>query len=449
MALVLTISSLPSSYSAHRAPPISFQTSMIHRSSPESPLYNPNATPANLSRMAAIAAKTRRTYIARHRAGQSADGGGWAHPDAYTSPMTPFGNIGEYVIRYSIGSDPPTETYGMPDTGSDLIWLQCLPCHRCYTQSVKYFDPAKSSSYSLISCNDKICTRNPDAHCEPPDGYCHYNVTYLDESMTSGNLATETLTFADDTSPTQIAKLYNMVIGCGHYNIDNREDDKGAIGPPGVVGLSWRRSSLIGQLGFNRFSYCASPIRDRNKGHSLLKIGSSGALITGKETQTPLYSFRSGLYFLNVTDLMVDGERLNIPPAHFSRVPKGSRGTIIDTGTTFSEFVPGAFDALVEYINTVQALQQQFPIKDSDFDLCYGDIRFAPKVTIMFENLNFELSKENIWEQIEPRKYCLTILRGDRTNIIGMYQQRNVNVGYDLKNKVISFKDMACPLLKH
>ncbi|PKI50374.1 hypothetical protein CRG98_029254 [Punica granatum] len=245
--------------------------------------------------MAAIAAKTRGTYIARHKAGHSPDGGGLAHPDAYTSPMTPFGIYpGEYIIRYSIGSDPPMETYGIPDTGSGLIWLQCLPC------------------------NDKICTGNPNAHCEPPDGYCHYNLTYLDQSMTSGNLATETLTFADDTGPTQIAKLYNMVIGCGHYNIDHRED-KGAIGPPGVVGLGWKSSSLIGQLGFNRFSYCASPNGDLNKGHSLLKIGSSGALITGKETQTPLYSFQSGLYFVNVTDLMVDGERLNIPPDLFTK----------------------------------------------------------------------------------------------------------------------------------
>ncbi|PKI50373.1 hypothetical protein CRG98_029253 [Punica granatum] len=233
MALVLTISIL---IPAHRAPPISFQTSMIHRSSPESPLYNPNATPSNLSRMAAIAAKTRRTYIARHKASHSADGGGLAHPDAYTSPMTPFGIYqGEYIIRYSIGSDPPTETYGIPDTGSNLLWLQCLPCRRCYTQNIKYFDPAKSSSDSLISCNDKIY-----------------------KSMTSGNLATETLTFADDTSPTQIVKLYVMVIGCGHYNIDNREGDKGAIGPPGVVGLSRSRSSLIGQLGFNRLLYAAA-----------------------------------------------------------------------------------------------------------------------------------------------------------------------------------------------
>ncbi|XP_031374220.1 aspartic proteinase CDR1-like [Punica granatum] len=449
MAIVLTISSLPSSYSAHRAPPISFQTRMIHRSSPESPLYNPNVTPANLSRTAAIAAKTRRTYIARHKAGQSADGGDWAHAHAYTSPMTPFGLYqGEYIIRYSIGSDPPTETYGVPDTGSDLIWLQCLPCHRCYTQNIKYFDPAKSSSYSLISCNDELCTTNPHEHCEPPDRYCHYNLTYADESMTSGNLATETITFGDETSPSHMAQLYDMVIGCGHYNIDNREGNKSAIGPPGVVGLSWSSSSLLGQLAFNRFSYCASANQDPNAGHSLLKIGIPGALITGKETQTPLYSAPSGSYLVNVTDLMVDEERLNIPPALFRMGPKGRPGTIIDTGTTFSEFVPGAFNALVEYINAVQALQLQFPIKDSDFDLCFADISFAPKVTIMFENLNFELSKENTWEQIEPRKYCLAILRGDRINIIGMSQQKNVNVGYDLKNKVVSFKDMACPLMK-
>ncbi|XP_031374221.1 aspartic proteinase CDR1-like [Punica granatum] len=367
MALVLTISSLPSSYSAHRAPPISFQTSMIHLSSPESQLYNPNATPANLSRMAAIAAKTRRTYIARHKAVQSADGGGWAHPDAYTSPMMPFGiQQGEYIIRYNIGSDPPTETYEIPDTGSNLIWPQCLPCHRCYTQNIKYFDPAKSSSYSLINCNDELYTTNPDGHCVPPDGYCHYNLRYKDESMTSGNLATETLTFADDTNPTQMAKLSNMVIGCGHYNIDRREGNKNAIGPPNVVGLNWSSSSLIGQVGFNRFSYCASANQDLNAGHSLLKIGSSGALITGKETQTPLYSAPSGFYFVNVTNLMVDKERLNIPPALFSMDPNGRHGTIIDTGTTFSKFVPGAFDALVEYINTVQALLLESPIKDSD-----------------------------------------------------------------------------------
>ncbi|KAL6189165.1 hypothetical protein ACLB2K_040555 [Fragaria x ananassa] len=40
--------------------------------------------------------------------------------------------------------------YMVLDTGSDVVWLQCAPCKRCYSQTDPVFDPRKSSSFSSL-----------------------------------------------------------------------------------------------------------------------------------------------------------------------------------------------------------------------------------------------------------------------------------------------------------
>jgi len=54
---------------------------------------------------------------------------------------------GEYIAKLAVGT-PGVEALLALDTASDLTWLQCQPCRRCYSypQSGPVFDPRRSTS---------------------------------------------------------------------------------------------------------------------------------------------------------------------------------------------------------------------------------------------------------------------------------------------------------------
>jgi hypothetical protein len=51
---------------------------------------------------------------------------------------------GQYLMELYIGT-PPIKISGIADTGSDLIWVQCVPCFGCYKQINPMFDPTRIS----------------------------------------------------------------------------------------------------------------------------------------------------------------------------------------------------------------------------------------------------------------------------------------------------------------
>ncbi|CAI8589404.1 unnamed protein product [Vicia faba] len=56
-------------------------------------------------------------------------------------------HIGQHLMEVHIGT-PPIKITGVADTGSDLIWTNCVPCDGCYKQINPLFDPQKSCSYN-------------------------------------------------------------------------------------------------------------------------------------------------------------------------------------------------------------------------------------------------------------------------------------------------------------
>ncbi|KAE9594006.1 putative nepenthesin [Lupinus albus] len=51
-------------------------------------------------------------------------------------------------MKFSIGT-PKFDVMAEADTGSDLIWMQCQPCKKCYKQTEPVFDPSKSKTYKV------------------------------------------------------------------------------------------------------------------------------------------------------------------------------------------------------------------------------------------------------------------------------------------------------------
>ncbi|CAM6111302.1 unnamed protein product [Calypogeia fissa] len=71
-----------------------------------------------------------------------------------SSPVS--SNHGSYIMQISAGT-PAWDVCGLVDTGSDLLWLQCLPCTTCYTEPDPLYDPSKSTSYTKVPCTDTLC----------------------------------------------------------------------------------------------------------------------------------------------------------------------------------------------------------------------------------------------------------------------------------------------------
>ena len=57
---------------------------------------------------------------------------------------------GEYLATVRLGT-PERVFQVIVDTGSDLTWVQCSPCGKCYPQNDSLFLPSTSTSYTKVS----------------------------------------------------------------------------------------------------------------------------------------------------------------------------------------------------------------------------------------------------------------------------------------------------------
>ncbi|KAK1564388.1 hypothetical protein Q3G72_002160 [Acer saccharum] len=441
--ILIIISSFSFSFAISKD--ISFTAPLIHRSSPESPFYDPNATLLDIIKASIRTSSARAIAFSNLNSNNIHINSG--------SPVPRIDLISQdYVIKYGIGS-PPMDTYGVPDTGSSLTWLQCKGCVECYTQPIPLFDPTQSSTYNTVLCGSDEC--NKAAYTRLCNGTsqekCPYGIVYVDgQSYSYGDIATETFTFPQVTTSDTSLDYYNhanIIFGCGV------KDSFMSNYMPGIVGLTNHRSSLVGQLDFSSFSYCLSA---NASFHGQMRFGSA-AIISGSSTKIAPNQ-AGNYYFQNVEGLYVDGEKVEgIPDWVFKFVESspGSGGFLIDTGSTFSVFPSVAFDPLIEKLKNYMQSRGIVPMIDETgiFKLCY-DIKYLrtevlPAIEIWFTDMSesLVLSDANAWIIIPKGLFCLAMISIDTNiSILGMHQMRDLNVGIDLKLSQVSFLySTQCP----
>ena len=97
--------------------------------------------------------------------------------------------------------------------GSDVTWLQCMPCFRCYHQSGPVYNRLNSSSASHVGGYVPACRALGSSDgCVQFLNECQYKVEYGDGSSTAGDFGIETLTFAPGV------RVPDVAIGCGSDN---------------------------------------------------------------------------------------------------------------------------------------------------------------------------------------------------------------------------------------
>ncbi|GMH12509.1 hypothetical protein Nepgr_014350 [Nepenthes gracilis] len=364
---------------------------------------------------------------------------------------------GEYFMDVFVGT-PPKHFSLIVDTGSDLNWLQCVPCYDCFDQKGSHYNPEDSSSFQNISCHDSRChlvaSPDPPRHCKAENQSCPYFYWYGDSSNTTGDFAVETFT-VNLTTPNgkpQFKRVENVMFGCGHWNRGLFHGAAGLLGlGRGPLSFSSQLQSLYG----HSFSYC---LVDRNSDPSVsskLIFGEDKdllrhlelnftSLVVGKEN--PVDTF----YYVQIKSIMVGGVALDIPEETWDLSRDGRGGTIVDSGTTLSYFADPAYSvikqAFMEKIKGYPAVKD-FPILDPCYNVS-GVKKFqVPEFGIRFSDggeWNFPIQNYFIW--VDPEIVCLAILGTPRSSfsIIGNYQQQNFYVLYDTKVSRLGFAPTKC-----
>ncbi|KAL7246470.1 hypothetical protein ACSBR2_001547 [Camellia fascicularis] len=416
-------SPLPSSPSASPSPlkddDIGFVARLIHRTSPQSPFYNPLANQEDLMAKDIHISQQRSVYFSQLTTITKGE----------TNMMVRAPMMSKnFLMKFSIGT-PPQQTFAVPDTGSSLIWMQCSPCDKCYNQNriAPIYNREKSSTFRQQLCVNFYCGGLKYLTCLEKS-ICQYNLSYEDKSMSTGFIAEESFTFeANDF--TERTTLENIDFGCGTRNIDGS-----GLGVPGIIGLGNDRVSLIRQLNYPYFSYCVTDERIDPRGW--IHFGSAARLL-GRST--PITTHTS-FYYLSIEGITVRGEEdeeVNLPKEFFDY------GFVIDSGSTYTVLYNGAFDALIEKVKSMYDDEAE---KFGDYELCYEEISDVPEIVFKFKDLDFRLNDQNTWLRAPNGFICLAMFRANETSIFGMYQQRRVNVGFNLRREKFTLKNVnSCP----
>ncbi|WOL02226.1 aspartyl protease family protein 2-like [Canna indica] len=374
---------------------------------------------------------------------------------------------GEYFIDVFVGT-PPRHFSLILDTGSDLNWIQCLPCHDCFEQHGPVYDPAASSSYRNVSCADPRCglvsSPDPPRPCHAAaagatdggkDQPCPYFYWYGDRSNTTGDLALETFTVnltSPDGTGAQFRRVDDVIFGCGHWN-------RGLFhGAAGLLGLGRGPLSFASQLRSlygHTFSYC---LVDRNSDLSVsskLIFGEDQSLLANRNLNYT--SFVAGkenpvdtFYYVQIKSILVDGEALQIPSATWDVAKDGSGGTIVDSGTTLSYFPDAAYQKIKEaFVNRVKyPVVADFPVLNPCYNVSGVPKVELPEFAILFgDGAVWNFPAENYFIRLEPEEIvCLAILPTPQSplSILGNYQQQNFHIVYDLKNSRLGFAPTRC-----
>ncbi|KAL8156728.1 aspartic proteinase CDR1-like [Apium graveolens] len=406
-----------------------FSLDLFHReSSPLSPFYNPLATRSQRLKNAIRRSNSRLSHFNIKCRNRSRSAGSIESNVHYDS--------GEYLMKLSIGT-PPVETLGIADTGSDVTWIQCKPCERCFKQINPLFDLRASSSYKTLKCTSKQCKSLQtftNTTCTREHNKCQYHFVYGDGSYSNGHLATETLTF----EKTSIKKL---TFGCGHNN-------RGIFGnsTSGIIGLGGGPLSIINQLKERiqgKFSYCLVSILKNET--STISFGEEAELPGSKVVSTPLFRTPDETYYNLYLEKVIIGNKSFEVPRDENQAPGGSGNILIDSGTTLTYLPGGEF-----YNGIVSTLKEAMGVKtiddpDGNFKFCYktnSHIK-APLIAFQFKDATIKIPQSSTFVEVDDGITCFTVVHS-QMSIFGNILQENFLVSYDLQNKKVSFQATDC-----
>ncbi|GMI71500.1 hypothetical protein like AT1G64830 [Hibiscus trionum] len=395
-----------------------FSVELIHPDSPLSPFYNASLSSSEILMKNAINSMDRLKHL------QSL-----IDQKCVQSAVIPI--QGCHLMKFFIGT-PPVEYLAVLDTGSDLAWIQCVPCTKCFSQDYSFFDPNASSTYKMLSHGSQTCQEiGGQQYLETND--CQYHITYGDGSTSIGILSSDTLSF--DPTFGQKSTFPKFIFGCGRNNQFADQNPEVA----GIFGLGGGSSSLVYQIRnqiHHRFSYCLVPHTSNATGK--LFLGRKSIVDRPGVVSTPLVSKIPDTYYYVTLEGVSIGDKT-------VRSSLGKGNVFIDSGVTFPLLEPDLYDGLEAMVK--DAIGEE-PVKDPSglFKLCYeADANInVPEIVFRFTGADVRLKPVNTFE-VHGDLVCMVILSsGYPQSIFGNYAQVNFLLEYDLDKRTVSFLPTDC-----
>ncbi|PWA50602.1 Aspartic peptidase [Artemisia annua] len=341
--------------------------------------------------------KLRERDIIRHGRLLQQSGGGDVFDFPLEGDSDPY-HIGIiYYTKVQLGT-PPRDYHVQIDTGSNVLWVNCKSCNGCPTSSrlhipVEFYDSSSSSTSSLITCSDSLCTqarRYSDSGCSQSNNRCTYRAEFMDGSLTSGYYVSNlmhlnTMGVVPDHQILQ-PKLYS-----GGYTAS----ETGNIRTYGVNGI----------FGFSQ--------------HSMQD------------------------YQVNFQSISVNGQTLSIDPSTFSYAVNQT-GTVIDSRTTLA-FLPlnltsGFTVCTAHYfkgrwvlyiqLEIVLSVSSKFPLVSLNFQ-GGSSMHIRPQDYLLQDN-----SKGGAW--------CLGFQQTHGITILGDLVLKDKIIVYDLGGQRLGWFDYNC-----
>ncbi|XP_044462964.1 aspartic proteinase nepenthesin-2-like [Mangifera indica] len=169
-----------------------FSLRLLPLISPESPMYPGNLSQFERTEILVETSKARAKQLASMSVSNALIQPESIHLNVYNSQSL-------FCVEVFLGT-PKKSQFLILDTGSDLIWTQCLPCINCFQQSNPIFDPKSSSTFQKIPSYHPLCIQ--PFRCV--NGQYVDQVTYADGSTSSGVLSSATFIFPDKKSFTEL-----------------------------------------------------------------------------------------------------------------------------------------------------------------------------------------------------------------------------------------------------
>ncbi|XP_042491782.1 aspartic proteinase 36-like isoform X1 [Macadamia integrifolia] len=364
-------------------------------------------------------------------------------------------STGLYFTQLGIGS--PTKTYYVQvDTGSDILWVNCVGCANCPTKSdlgvdLKLYDPNASNTAQIVGCDAEFCavaSGGPIPGCIPNSSYCGYNVVYGDGSSTSGYYVNDVIQFNQVTGNLQTTTTNKSIIfGCGAKQSGDLGSTNGAL--DGILGFGQSNSSMISQLASSGkvnkiFSHCFGGAN----GGGIFAIGE---VVQPKVKTTSLVQNQPH-YNVNMESVEVGGTVLQLPTDVFDT--GNQKGTIIDSGTTLAYLADVIYEPMMNAIMaqnpnlTFQSVEGQF----SCFQYTDSVDKGFPSVTFNFQNsLALVVYPHDYLFQYQGETWCIGWQNsGNQSreardlNLLGDLVLSNKLVIYDLENQTIGWTEYNC-----
>ncbi|XP_024990655.1 aspartic proteinase-like protein 2 [Cynara cardunculus var. scolymus] len=359
-----------------------------------------------------------------------------------------------YFTKIRIGT-PPKDYHVQVDTGSDLLWVNCVGCQKCPKKSdlgisLALYNPKASSSAKIVTCDQQICRSTHNAaisNCKVGK-QCSYSVTYGDGSSATGYFVKDIVQVDRVSGDHQTTSMNgNIAFGCGSQKSGDMGSSQAAL--DGILGFGQANSSMLSQLASAKkvkkiFSHCL----DGSKGGGIFAIGE---VVQPKVKTTPMIPDQEH-YNVEMKAIEVGGQVLRLPSGIFG--PSGKRGIIIDSGTTLAYLPDLAYKQVMEKIKVAQPKIKSH-IVDQQFT-CYkysGNVdKGFPVVTFHFANsLSLKVYPHQYLFEVEDHEWCvgfqdsnLQTKDGKDLTLLGDLVLTDKVVTYDMEKKTIGWIEHNC-----